>query len=617
MRIQPNGGKVFKPDSHYEHNDLYKRFKKVFKIILDGDDPHKYSEDPGKWYVPQKEIEIRINDIIHSESDSLQYLLGLTGIGKSTVLRKCTRGIRNPVVNGEVLIIPVNFDNRNFGVGDIEKQLTNIWVSNADFIKEEYNVSYSKKNLIKFIKSHSRDLLYNGTLDIDIDDEEKLKNLMMSNPYGYSLELFKYFFYHSKFKKLLLVVDDIESANHDAQVKLVEVFYRAYNCIRNVKNKERSVNAIISIRPNTHKLMRKSDVIKSHYFSTPVKITAPVPLVDIFKIRFNEVLSRADYSHIKDTKEWDRTLDVLLHLCDAISDKYSNRFIALFNYNVRRTLVEFNQIIVNRRWFQKSKIPNPSFKIDEFDYAISEAAVYKVLGMKNSDFYPVENTCLPNLLYNKFEPTHDLILIYIVKYFLLNNKSTNDLDEAVDKNKLINDFSSFFPQNNIKNIVDDCLDFGINNKLFEDNITEFKKHIIFITPRAKELYQMIGEKNLALQLFRDDLFQEYSNNNRRNSLTIHLTGVMLFEEMVYMSQEIYEWETKIVNTFILNDMVDKAIACFGEKLFSEYLLLGISNSIDAYFRDKNNSDFVNVKDLLFGLETNVQKLSKKYVVKKV
>ncbi len=611
MRIQLNGGCTYKEDSHYEYNDLYKRFRKVFKIILDGDDPHKYSNDPNKWYVSVKDIEGRINDIIESDSSSLHYLIGQTGIGKSTVLRKCTNGIRNPIDGGGVLVIPFNFDNRNIPITGVEDSLASSWISNADFIKEKYKIQYSQKEFIEFIKSHASDVLYNGTVDINSSDEEKLATLQKNSPYSHNIELFKYFFYKSGFDKLLIVVDDIESVDHDIQVNLIEIFYRAYNCVRNVGDNAKVVNTIISIRPNTQKLTRNSESIKSHYFSIPVKITKPVSLVEIFKKRFNEVLSRSDYSHIKDTKEWDRTLEVLLHLCDSISGRYGNRFIALFNYNIRRTLAEFNLIIVNRKWFQRDRIPNPSFRIDELDYAISEAAVYRVLGMKNSNFYPVESTCLPNLLYNKPEPTHDLVLVYMIKYFLKKNSGNKDLDATINKDSLVTDFVKLFKQNNMEEVVLDCLEFGCNSKLFEESTNASSKKVIFLTPRAKELYKMIGEKNLSLQLFRDDVFQDYSKENRRRSLTINLRGRVLFEEMLHMSYEIFDWEKNIIETFILNGNSGLAINSFGDTLFSEHLLEGTSNSISAYFQDDSN-DIQIINNMLFSLGDRVKDLSSKY-----
>ena len=218
------------------------------------------------------------------------------------------------------------------------------------------------------------------------------------------LELFKYFFYKSKYKKSLIIVDDIESAEYVNQVEIIKSLFKSYNCAKNIKEDAKIINIIIYIRPNTFKILGANNVkemLNSHSTDISIYIRKPVYLAEIFEKRFNEVLSRSDYKHIKNKEELKRALDVLLYLCNSISDRYSNRFIALFNYNIRRTLTEFNQIIVNRKWFQKGKSKNPSFKIDELDYAISESAVYRVLGLRNSDYYPYEKTCLPNILYNK------------------------------------------------------------------------------------------------------------------------------------------------------------------------------------------------------------------------
>lgn len=614
MRKRLNCGKKFKPNSHFQHNDLYVRFRKVFDIILDGDDPHKFSTHPDKWYVPQRDIEVRLENILNSEHDSLHYLIGRTGIGKSTVLRKCTKAIRNPVSLDKTLIVPFNFDNREINSEDIKLYFAAIWVSNGDYIKEELNLDYDEAKFIDFIKSHSKDVLYTGTIDPNKTDFEKLERLREKKPYTFSLEYFKYFFYQSSYDRVLLVIDDIESADHQDQVSLINTLFRAYNCIKNNKKKNKSVNVIISIRPNTYKLIRNSKIIKSHVVSTSIRIENPVAIVDIFKKRFYEVLHRSDYSHIKDKEEWKRTLEVLLHLCDSISDRYSNRFIALFNYNIRRTLIEFNQIIINRKWFQRARIPNPSFKIDELDYAISEAAVYRVLGLRNSDYYPFEGTCIPNLLHNRQEPSHDLVLIYIIKYLLTLNNANTELDKYVLKSRLINDFVALFPYDKMCDVVEDCLQYGLENKLFdfEHDIDNYEKDadFLFLTPRAKELYMMVGEKNLSLQLFRDDTYQDFSSSERRDSLTIFLKGKLLFQEMLQMSCEIYDWEKVIVESFILNETTERAIDCFGGELFSEHLLQGTRNSINAYFQDATK-DVSAINDTLYDLNIRVRNLSNK------
>lgn len=77
-----------------------------------------------------------------------------------------------------------------------------------------------------------------------------------------------------------------------------------------------------------------------------------------------------------------------------------------------------------------------------------------------------------------------------------------------------------------------------------------------------------------------------------------------------MISEIYDWESKIIAIFILNQKTAKAIDHFGSDLFTSNLISGIRNSIDAYFHN-DQTDITEIRGLLYNMDIKIQNLSKK------
>lgn len=66
-------------------------------------------------------------------------------------------------------------------------------------------------------------------------------------------------------------------------------------------------------------------------------------------------------------------------------------------------------------------------------------------------------------------------MIYLIKYLIKLNHGSNDLDIPISKDIITNDFIQLFSSNNMKDVLEDCIDYGLINKLFFSDYLDTEK----------------------------------------------------------------------------------------------------------------------------------------------
>lgn len=589
MRTKPNKYKVNSEHSHWPHNDLYRKFRREFDLILQGDSPCVDDSELMYCYVENEFIEEKLNYILDSGSDTIQFLLGRTGIGKSTVLRHVFNTSRKPIIHNSSLIIPFSFNGMNINESDNLLKLSAIIRTASKLLLKHYSLNIEEDEFFYFIEDHAPDVLMRSCLDIQASDKELLRSFRSNDPYSFALEEFKFFLHKAPIKRSVFVVDDIESETQAIQEVIIESICRLYSCIRNYKSRKSNINVLFSVRPVTEKLARKNKEINAFPLSKPIIIKQPIPLSKLFQARMEYAMRDIGSEHVKNQESWKEALSILLSIVEQISDKYGYGLLKLFNNNIRRTLIEFQYLITNRVWLQKNNPPRPSFKINLGDFSINNASIFRALGMRNGFLYPAEGTCLVNCFWNKPEDSYDLLIWYIILFLMERNEGNEYLDAIVEKNEMFEIFKKLFVIDNFESVMERTIEKMRDYKLIEteysNNYTDKLTQYIVLQPRAQQLWMILGETDVVLEMFRDDTYQTFQN--RPKKLSTSLASDETFDDIFNFINEIFKWEKSRIDGFKINDP-KLASRVFGGSYVYEQSLSGIRNSLYAYYHEQED-----------------------------
>ena len=590
MRTRPNKFRIESEHSHWHHNDIYRRFRKEFDYMLQGDSPCIVNGGTAKCYVQNIHIEEKLQYLLDSSTDSIQFFIGRTGIGKSTILRHVFQVVRKPIFKNRSLIVPFSFNGMRMSEQDYEIKLAAIIRVATKALLEATDNTVTNDNLVEFIESHAPDVLMRAIDDIFASNETKVAALRKGDMYSYSLEEFKYcvatFSRQADIDRVIFVVDDIESENQSVQEKIIESMCRLYSCLRNSEPRGAVINILFSVRPVTEKLARRNKTIVAFPMARPIIYKTPVALCDIFRERFRHAIEHIGQNHIQDIDSWKEALEMLLAITERISSKYGESLLKLFNNNIRRTLVEFQMLITNRTWLQKGNDFKASFKLDPDDFSLTQAAILRALGMRNTQIYPAERTCIANIFWNQAEDTYDLLVIYVMLYMLERNESNDHFDVVVETSELISGFSELFDLDSPETALSKVFNIMASYKLIEierTNEQERSIECIVLQPRARQLWDLLAENSVLLAMYRDDTFQDFSDRSKKASALLSIEEQ--FDEIFNFLEEIHVWELRRLTVFRSNN-IDKALGMFGTSPIYNHIFSGVRSSLYAYYQDE-------------------------------
>lgn len=578
LRIRPNASYQSAPDSN-KTSDLYRRFRNAFEAIVAVQNPAIARQEFGDWFVRVPPLEETLRESCMGELDSIRFLLGSTGIGKSTLLRYVFRTADVPRVDGDSLFIPFCFNSR-LGENDFFNPIA---AAASRIVMETFSISFQLNAFYDVIRTHRPHLL---ELDRSLPEtatwEERLLALKRSSLLEYELEKLKFLVPKTPIVRVVLIVDDVEALPFGEQEHVIGTICKAYSFLQLQPERSFGVKGIISCRPNTHSLLRKRAWYPAYPFDQSIHISASVDLEKLFQARFEAATKKTSAGKDPANRpEWDRAYEILLKLVEQLSLRYELELTTLCNHNVRRALYEFGQLLANRRWFQRDQVVSPSFIIRESDYALNEVAVYRALALRNGEVYPGRDSIIANLLHNTPDEGSDLLVTYIIRY-LLNQKSAGE--EAgrsqIHTSRLRDDFSLLFDSVTDTSDVELCLTYMIDSKLLEVESVG-GKDVISLTPKAETLWKMLQSNSICLEFFRDDTFQEVSDvaagRLERHHPDQTFLSLLAFFDFIVAAEKRRVWNA------ISSNSLRAYLSRFGQQTLGRLLSFGIHHSIDRYY----------------------------------
>jgi len=549
MRIRPNQYRSASEHSHWEYNDLYRRFNREFDFLLQGDGPRTLGET--SCYVKNTQIEDRLEIFSSSPVDTVQFLIGRTGIGKSTLLLNQYKTTRKPVFDKDRLVIPLSFDNRNIEINELDRKLGATLMSASSTLAKKHEISANDLELLNFMNTHCPDVPLRGAAHLNESAREIMDRLRENDYFAYTLEFFKFHIQAANLPRVLIVVDDMESERHELQELIIEHMCRTFKCLTNAEDKSYTVGLLFSVRPITEKLVRKNQAISAFSMGRAIIIKKPIPLSELFKERLNYATQNIGLTHIKNIDSWNKAYESLIYIVESISDQYGYGILALFNNNIRRSLVEFQYLITNRTWLQRDEDPAPAFRVEEGKFSITPASVYRTLGMRNGKVYPVEGTCLVNVFFNKPEPNYDLLCLFLIRYMIVLNRENEYLDQTANTEEIRNCFNRLFCIQGFDTVFKNVIERMRELKLIEIEIRDSKngstQNYIGLLPRSRQIWKLLSQNAILLEMYRDDTYQEFKGRDRK--LSTSLKPDSLFIELFVFFDQIASWEKSYIGIF--------------------------------------------------------------------
>jgi hypothetical protein len=578
VRIRPNASYQSAPESS-KTSDLYRRFRSAFEAIVAVQNPAIARQEFGDWFVRVPPVEELLHDSCMGEMDAIRFLLGSTGIGKSTLLRYVFRTATVPRIDADSLIIPFGFNSR-LGENDFFNPLA---AAASRVVMEKFSIPFQSDAFYEFVNAHRPDLLeLDRTLPETATWEERLLALKRSSLLEYELEKLKFLVPKTPIVRVVLIVDDVEALPFDEQELVIRTICKAYSFLQVQAQRTFGVKCIISCRPNTHSLLRKRAWYPAYPFDQPIHISASVDLEKLFEARFEAATKKTSAGRdAANRPEWDRAYEILVRLVEQLSSRYQLDLTTLCNHNVRRALYEFEQLLANRRWFQRDQVVSPSFIIRESDYALNEIAVYRALALRNGEVYPGRDSIIANLLHNTPDEGSDLLVTYIIRY-LLNQKSAGEEGgrSQIHTSRLKDDFALLFDSVTDSSDVELCLDYMVDSKLLEVESVQ-GKDVISLTPKAETLWKMLQSNSICLEFYRDDTFQEVPEL-AAGRLERHHPDQTFLNLFVFFDFIVAAEKKRVLNA-LSNNSLRAYLSRFGQQTLGRHFSLGIHHSIATYY----------------------------------
>ena len=410
--------------------------------------------DFEELYIPNEEMESQLERYVHhTNSNNICFLEGLTGVGKTMLVRHVFHiDSKRGDIFDNTLIIPFSFNNALYT--DVPSIFTNMVGKACRRLENSFSglkrASDYPDELFDFIEKFREDL-------IAIQPKsraEQLNDFYQLKPLAYNACVLKWYLSQSgvcTIDNVVIVVDDIEGirlkdrsifSSEDskrnpteeeriyAELLPVKMTLELIECMQNAGTVQWSLNTIICCRHYVSRMIKTcpfavdgpTSLIQSLQAYAPctrismenappfekiilqryeaLKHKGPLPRVNATT---GEVESRTSISKDK----WETALDIVMQILTKIDNHLGEFILDLTLRNNREAMRWIKQLVFNKQWIQRNSLTGQNnsgaFEISDFSqYRITQASLMRAIGMNESTVYNSRVSIIPNLLYNGY-----------------------------------------------------------------------------------------------------------------------------------------------------------------------------------------------------------------------
>lgn len=648
MYRRPNIDYNWKSDKEKrKRNQIGRRFSEFFDVILNPDyyEGTKY----GKYFSETKEdgtsriyikdpLEEKLTEFCKSKSNVMKYLVGYTGIGKTTLLRNFWKVFdRDVKLENENVILYISFYYAQLSADNPQQSIENeiiayIKLAIKKIMKEKRSLFLEVKdlwgNFYDYIEENKPTILESEELtpdsafldivlqngDENVSKREQLQKACETKKLEYYSCLFKFILnYIDDIHNIIIIYDDIESKEGIFHRPLIEVARHIHSCFSTIDDKTSLVKSIVALRAYTYRsnIDRQEEARRGNLKRNTIKKVSSVDLHDIFQYRFDEIerLEKKEQK-VKVLESYREARRELFVVEQHIYNSFGNLIYNLVNHNLCNAMILYGSIMVNIDWIVQREVEHDgSFQLSADSYKLTADRIFKAIACGNELSYSYEkNEFIPNILHNYKEGT-ELLGLYIIKYMIRNKATDLYAETYVEGDRIFKDIVALFVdrsdsqirvdiwQSRLLYVISYFYSSGLLLRSIYDieNITEKQikreyngAYKLYLSPRGQALYKLLSQNALLLELYRDDIYTNLENNDK---LTSDLNTDELMMYLVDYVSYLFQCEQKYIGNAI--SCLERYQELFGEELIVVPLFEGIIKNIRAFY-PKRDDEYQNL-----------------------
>lgn len=577
-------------------NDIYRKFEKQFRYCffnpINPDDELYINHGMEKY-------EDALDLFSQGPGSDIRFLIGFTGVGKTTLLKHCfsytTLGIK---IHDSDIVVPNSFDGIKIPdegyIREIDEQISNticiligkIYRPYEEMLQEESDeiiefISSSRTNIVPVL---SLDEIYNGAGTIN---QKKVQKCMDKWPVEFASSLLKYVLDRKGgCRRLIFLVDDLETLSQQKLCYLIESYLKIYDCMHNMEDRP-VVKLLISLRPHSFRFLKKAmkyrnisaygNFLQSQAYRL---IKDEIPNVkEIFKARFEWAEQQTPKPG--NQASWNAAKEAFYRIINAFDDELVQMIVDLCHMNIRSVTDCFQMILSNRVWCQEYDEYTEHPGVSESDYRFDVVNVVRTMACGESSVYlgqkegSLERKTIPDI---QSRPALDdstvfipdllidihtrecdilpaIIIYYLEGYFALAGPGHAGLQsEFLTKRELVEDLSRFFGDNVGEEKIRGVVSYLFENRIIrksiinsDDDSTFYRlddDDYLYLTRKGERLLRMFESDSVLLEIYREDIVREYSDRTYKSSaeLVWENDRKTLFEDIFNLIGEIYDNE---------------------------------------------------------------------------
>ncbi len=615
-------------------SDIYRKFEAQFISCF-----RSNINIPSDIYVEQStnEYDNTMNIFVNSTVSDIKFILGYTGVGKTTFLKHYldyrTNGFK---VRDDTIIIPSSWDGMIVPENDYVNYIDNQIVNIIDNLMLQLYRSYEElivnesTEIINYIIGHKRsDLLASLTIQEILDnnkygismEQAKIQKSKDINKVAMSSALLQYVLECKKtnIKKLIFIIDDLETLSQKKLCYLVDRFLHIYDCLHNAE-KMPIIKLIISLRPHSFRYLRKDlphqkasaygDFLDDESYRM-YKNTIP----DVKEILFSRFNKAFESENPKNPETWRMAKESFYRLINGFDENIINTIGELCHMNIRAIIDCMHMILSNRIWCQNNTPPSDHFTVKDSEYrfdvvnvirtlACGECPVYtgtKELKFNQKNYSNVlarpkfddSTVFIPNIFINLETKECDVLTVIVMQYldgYFSSKASSAPQTEFIKKTTLCSNLTRAFGQKVSTDRINCVIDYLFENRIIRKSIISKDNDdtigvlsdddYIYLTLKGSRILQMLENDSVLLEIYREDIKRDYfdeecfssafelRNDNKRH---------VLFRDLISLIREIFENESHYQDLIKLD-----SLKMFYDKNFpiTTKLIAGVQSSIN-------------------------------------
>ena len=642
---KPNEGK----SSERNHsNHIWKRFSNEFRVLLDttyyqgskfGQFYNVINNDGTSNIYVTDPYEGRIAEFDQSKFNEMKFMVGLTGMGKTTLIKNYYRITEKDFrLDDDHYIIYISFYRANLSLDKpyesvnaevveyLNRFIETLLQEHPDITKGIcfweglYNYISQNKPILLAMRSFTPQNVDFEVISKATKTQEEiyaiLETLVQKSPLEYYSSVIKYIMLLiNKPYKITLIFDDIEAKDFAFHIHIIETARHMFSCFNATTDGNCTVKVLVSLRAYTFRsnVDRIAEARREALHRDVILKREAVSLHDIFDIRFKAIKNkRMQDKKIGNIESYDEAKRVLDYVESKVNTIGSDLIFNIQNYNLCESMVLYSEILTNLVWITVGEYEKQgSFRLDEDNYRVTKYNLIRAIGMGNCKYYNSSSACIPNIVqYNGIGS--ELICLYIIRY-LKNMKYVGVYGERyIEGKELFHELVSLFCNSNTpdpikrrwKQQFGEAISFLFNkgvlfrslydiedesrNQIRREYYDSFK---LYLSPRGAILFELLAGNSVLMELYRDDIAIDLPNND---TVTSDLNTFDKFEYILNLVKQLFQVEKSNIAQALWN--IVKYTESVGDTFICEHILWGVVNNINSYYgeRDEKYQEIVNL-----------------------